>query len=345
MAKDEEDLSEGDLDLRNELDAAIALMRAEANDRDIIVVSRGISRELHADLTEQIAENKTHHKCTLFLTTRGGDPDGGYRFARCLRHHYQHVRLVIPSFCKSAGTLVAIAADELAIGDQGELGPLDIQVHKGSEMMERSSGLDIVQAMQSIRQHTQDAYRQALIEFRRGARLSTKLAGEFAASIAVGIAAPLYAQIDPIRLGEMQRAMKIARDYGERLDKYTQRLKPGSLDRLLADYPSHSFVIDRKEAGEIFKEVSAPSKAEKALYTALWALVQEETEFGPEFIAEAQADASGDGNGNNIEVSEGAHDGKGNADQNAVSGPAIAADEASGSDGGTGVRQTDDEAN
>lgn len=227
MTTNEDAVLSEEVELHSRLQKAYAKIIGEAGDRDIIIVSRGISRELHADLTKRIAEQQRHVNCTLFLTTRGGDPDGGYRFARCLRHHYKHVRLVVPSLCKSAGTLVAIAADELAIGDQGELGPLDIQVHKGSEMMERSSGLDIVQAMQSIRQHTQDAYRKALIEFRRGARLSTKLAGEFAASIAVGIAAPLYAQIDPIRLGEMQRAMKIARDYGARLDGYTRGLRMG----------------------------------------------------------------------------------------------------------------------
>jgi hypothetical protein len=312
---------------------AHAVFRSEAGDRDIIVVSREISRQLHLDLTEKIAEHKVHSKCTLFLTTRGGDPHGGYRFARCLRHHYDHVRLVIPSLCKSAGTLVAIAADELAIGDLGELGPLDIQVHKGSEMMERSSGLDIVQAMQSIRQHTQDAYRKALIEFRGGARLSTQLAGEFAASIAVGIAAPLYAQIDPIRLGEMQRAMKIARDYGERLDRHTSSLRPRALDRLVADYPSHSFVIDRKEAGEIFKSVESPTQAEKELYSAMWVILEEEADFGPEFISEDQPDGDGETDADGTQDLEGAVDRENSADQIDTAGTAAPANGAGGQDG------------
>lgn len=81
---------------------------------DIIVISRPIDRPLHYDLSRCLQERQVHSACTLYLTTRGGDPDGGYRIGRCLRHHYEHVRLVVPSFCKSAGTLIAIAADELA---------------------------------------------------------------------------------------------------------------------------------------------------------------------------------------------------------------------------------------
>ena len=55
-------------------------------DRDVIVISRGVNRELHRDLTKAIREEKRYDKCTLYLTTNGGDPDGAFRIARCLRH-------------------------------------------------------------------------------------------------------------------------------------------------------------------------------------------------------------------------------------------------------------------
>lgn len=98
--------------------------------RDIIVISRGVERSLHYDLTKAIEKHKKHSQCTVFLTTLGGDADAGYRIGRCLQHNYEHITVVIPSLCKSAGTLVAIAAHELVIGDLGELGPLDVQVRK-----------------------------------------------------------------------------------------------------------------------------------------------------------------------------------------------------------------------
>lgn len=267
-----------------DISAAVRQLKQQFPERDVIVISRGIERDLHTDLSRELERSQRFDQCIVFLTTFGGDPDAGYRIARCLRHYYKHVRLVIPSFCKSAGTLITICADEIVIGDRGELGPLDVQVMKSSELMERSSGLDIIQALQATLDHAQQAFKQSLMDVRNGGRLSTKLAGEFAAKIAVGVAAPLYAQIDPNRLGEMQRAMRIAHEYGQRLDKYTRNLKPGALDRLVAEYPSHSFVIDRKEATELFLRVHHPTAAENDFCRTIWQSIETQSGTGPVLI-------------------------------------------------------------
>lgn len=252
-------------------------------DRDLIIISQEITKALHYSLSILLADKKKD-KVTVFLTTTGGDPNGGYRVARCLQHHYEHIRLVIPSLCKSAGTLIAVGSHELVIGDLGELGPLDVQVRKTSELLERSSGLDLIQALEVAQSQTRDAFHNMLIEIRRGGRLSTKLAGEFAAEVATGVAAPLYNQIDPNRLGEMQRAIRIAIEYGKRLNGKSQNLKNGALEALVGDYPSHSFVIDRKEARDLFNNVSAPTKEEDDFGRILWHVLGEETGHGPLFI-------------------------------------------------------------
>ncbi len=270
------------------LDDAVAGLYAADPNRDYIVVSHAVSRQLHYKLSSLIASKQRNKACTLFLTTYGGDPNGGYRIGRCLRHHYtQNIRLVVPSFCKSAGTLVAIAADELGIGDFGELGPLDIQVRKASELEESSSGLDIMQALQAVTLHTQVTFHRMLMES-RGLGLSTKLCSEFAGQVVSGIAAPLFSQIDPIRLGEMQRAMRVAFEYGSRLDKYGQNLKDGALVRLINNYPAHGFVIDRKEASELFERVSHLTDAEKMFCNAVWESVGSQTDIDPVMVETAQ---------------------------------------------------------
>ncbi|QBB69035.1 hypothetical protein ELE36_00805 [Pseudolysobacter antarcticus] len=265
-------------DFEAKLRAAVEAVVAEHGQRDCIVISHGISRSLHTQLSTALSGPlKKSKSCTLVLTTYGGDPNAGYRIARCLRHHYEYVRVVIPSFCKSAGTLITIAADELAIGDLGELGPLDIQVRKPSELEENSSGLDIMQALQTVTNHTQTTFQRILVES-RGFGLSTKLCAEFASQVASGIAAPLFAQIDPMRLGEMQRATRVAYEYGQRLNKYRNILKEGALERLISDYPSHSFVIDRKEAVELFNKVSHLSSSEKVFCDLIWHIVSNQLE-------------------------------------------------------------------
>jgi hypothetical protein len=263
----------------------IQALIASNPDTDYIVISREINRSLHMDLSELIKRKKNASKCVVFLTTKGGDPHAGYRIGRCLRHNYpDQVKICVASYCKSAGTLIAICADELAIGDFGELGPLDVQVRKPSEFGEQSSGLDPFQALTVALEHARDAFRLTLIEMRRGAKVSTKLAGEFASQIAVGVVAPLYAQIDPNRAGELQRALEIAFAYGSRLDEYRENLREGALKRLTIEYPSHGFVIDRKEAKQLFHRVSDLATEEANFTQSIWQILQDENGFGPHML-------------------------------------------------------------
>lgn len=248
-------------------------------DRDHILISHGIDRALHQKLTFRLKSLQRSKKCTVFLTTYGGDPHAAFRIARCLRHHYSEVRLAVPSYCKSAGTLIAIAANELAIGDLGELGPLDLQVTKPTDVTERGSGLDYMQGLQVALMHAHQAFGLFMEVRRGGLRLPTKQAGEFATNMAIGMVAPLYSQIDPNRIGEMQRAIQIAKEYGERLDEYATNLKSGALEKMVAEYPSHSFVIDRKEAKKLFNRVNPMSIAEDELVGTLWHLFSEQDDF------------------------------------------------------------------
>ena len=260
-----------------------ALHRAHP-ERDFLLFSASISRNQHHDLSMLIAKCRKNAKCTVFLTTRGGDPDAAFRVARCLQHHYQHIRLVIPSHCKSAGTLIAIGAHELAIGDLGELGPIDMQVLKPSELQERVSGLDAIQAIEAIEAHVRAAFHKTLMDIRRGSGLSTRIAGQFAAKIATGMAQPLYSQIDPNRLGELRRVMRIAQEYGFRLNQTSRALCPGALETLIGAYPSHGFVIDRKEARELFKNIQTPTTEESAICDLFWKFLSEESGQKPRFI-------------------------------------------------------------
>lgn len=63
--------------------------------------------------------------------------------------------------------------------------------------------------------------------------------------------------------------MNIAWSYGLRLVKEGKNITQDSVDRLVQYYPSHNFVIDRAEAGELFKEVKEPSTLEQSLSNSL----------------------------------------------------------------------------
>jgi hypothetical protein len=199
----------------------------------------------------------------LFLATPGGDPDSAYRVMRALRRSYTEVTVGIVGQCKSAGTLMAIGAHRIIASTTAEFGPLDLQVRKPDEVYASSSGLDIFQAVAVTSASAFDTFEQWLLKLAEdtGGALSTKTAAELASQMAVGLYQPIMGQIDPHRIGEMQRAINIVQSYVERLGSTT--LRPGALPKLLREYPSHSFVIDVEEAEtSIFRNIRRMSEEE-----------------------------------------------------------------------------------
>ena len=198
-------------------------------------------------------------KAVLILGTFGGDPDAGYRIARALMHHYgDHFYVLVPHFCKSAGTLICIGANTLLLANRSELGPLDIQLRKQDELFQQNSGLDIVRGIALVTENALDNFRDYLLEINRGSGMTTKSAAEITTRLVIGLYEPVFAQVDPIRLGETSAALQIAASYGERLNKKAKNLRPNALSKLIHAYPSHGFVIDRSEAKCLFHRVMPP---------------------------------------------------------------------------------------
>lgn len=249
--------------MKKQKDALISLETQEDcsnEDFDIINYCGPISRSGYLKLTElieyKIQESNKAPSLLLILTTNGGDPDAGYRIGRAINHYYKDVTIMIPDVCKSAGTLVAISASQLIVGDLGELGPLDIQHKKSDEMGEHSSSLNIFKTVNELQKATLESFRQYVTDIRYGTGISTKLAADIASNLTNTLISPMSAQIDPIKLGEQKRALQIATEYASRLNELSNNLKsPEALEQLIKGYPCHSFVIDRKEAKRLFENV------------------------------------------------------------------------------------------
>lgn len=238
-------------------------------DADYIVYCGEICRPGYESISEICRNEKTRPNAVLMLSTFGGDPHAGYRIARAIGHHYDKFAVMIPGQCKSAGTLICLRAGELIMGDRSEFGPLDVQIRKKDELFELGSGLDTIQALNYMQAQAMNAFRTYLIELKSEAGLSTRMAAEIASKLTTGLFSPVYSQIDPVKLGELQRSVEVAYAYGERLSLKSKNLKPGALDRLVSKYPSHGFVIDRGEAKDLFVNVRPPL-AEELELSQLW---------------------------------------------------------------------------
>jgi hypothetical protein len=255
----------------------------------------------------------------LVLVTHGGDADAAYRMARCLQRKYKKLIVCISGVCMSAGTLAAIAGHEIVMSDHGQLGPLDVQVYKKDELMEMSSGLTGAQALSALQTKAFETFQEHLLALKIGSSgtITLKTAMEIASKLTTGLFAPIYEQIEPMKLGEDARAMMIAEHYGERLNQISRNLKRGGLEKLLASYPSHGFVIDREEAETLFERVRKPSAEETELIDSLGSMSRSPkkgatirliSQNRSEKEHEAQQSSSGDSEGTGATPSEAAQD-------------------------------------
>ena len=154
--------------------------------------------------------------------------------------------------------LILLGADEIVMSHRGELGPLDVQLFKTDEMV-RASGLDIFGALTTLQDYAFSIFEYSFLEIKRrsGGTITTKTAADIATALSVGLLSPISGQIDPLRLGEVRRAMDIALCYGQRLTINHQ-----ALDMLVMGYPSHTFAIDCNEASDLFGNVRVPNESE-----------------------------------------------------------------------------------
>lgn len=247
------------------------LSRAYAEEHDCDVIA--ILGDLYPETFDALCafsrlRNERRTNVMVYLSTFGGNPHQAYKIGRYLQSHYKEITIVVPDVCKSAGTLLAIAAHHLVIDDAGELGPIDIQQPKQDEW-DSVSGLVENAGTVSLEDIASRLFTRLVTEIRNLRHVTFKTAADTAAHIVGNALTPVYAQIDPLRLGDTARSLRISKDYAERLseksDNFKDRQRADTLDRLVSGYSSHSFVIDREEARALFKSVHEPSKEINAI--------------------------------------------------------------------------------
>jgi hypothetical protein len=256
----------------NDLIKGAANTLAEAMDADILVYSGDLERPSDDNLLDQIFAFPARRKnVILILCTFGGNPDAAYRIARGLQTNYDRFTVLLAGRCKSAGTLLVVGAHEVVMTAHAELGPLDVQVGKKDELVGLDSGLTVLDALSQLENKAFRLFEDAMLKIVQssGGRVTFKTATHIAVELSKGMIAPIMGQIDPMHVGEVSRALKIGEEYGERLSEASGNLQDGALQQLVHGYPSHGFVIDRREAGELFFHVRDASEQERALLKLL----------------------------------------------------------------------------
>jgi len=67
----------------------------------------------------------------LILHTPGGEVDAAHTIVDYLRSKYRSIHALIPTYAMSAGTMIALACDDIYMGHESQMGPTDPQLRAG----------------------------------------------------------------------------------------------------------------------------------------------------------------------------------------------------------------------
>jgi ClpP class serine protease len=156
-------------------------------------VARHIDLEDAQTIIAAILETPKERPIDLILHTPGGIVLAAMQIARAVEAHPAKVTVFVPVYAMSGGTLIALAADEIVLGEFSVLGPIDPQIvglpaasivrARDSKPIEHVFDLTLVLA---------DVSEKALAQVKRGAvelmtpRLDQAAAEDLAAKLAGG---------------------------------------------------------------------------------------------------------------------------------------------------------------
>lgn len=189
----------------------------------------------------------------ILIHSGGGHIDIAYSAAKFFRRHCKRLNVIVPMMAKSAATLTCLMADNIYMGEFAELGPLDVQIkdpfEKGQFFF---SPLDEFKSMEFLREYASEVvhyFTHLIVEL---SGVSVKEALREALPAVTAMMNPLYAHIDPSKVGEYRRSLAVGEEYAKRILKRAGCANVEALtEKLVWGYPSHDYIIDYDEAEDL----------------------------------------------------------------------------------------------
>lgn len=202
----------------------------------------------------------------LVIFTAGGDTEAPWRMVTLIREFCKKFAVLIPHRAHSAGTLLALGADEIVMTRLGVLGPIDpsrthplLPRREGAPEAEPVSVQDMRHAMQFIREAA-----------------GPGMENWYTPDALAHIVGALFDKIHPLAIGAIEQSYALSKLIGMRcLSTHMDPQKEGPqikeiVDKLCDEYKSHGYQIARREASDIgLKIVHAPDSVESALLSLM----------------------------------------------------------------------------
>jgi hypothetical protein len=150
----------------------------------------------------------------LLIDSTGGSAKSGYQLAMFLRQYCRRYVALVPNVAKSAATLLAVGADEIILGNSGELGPVDAQVLEGVRYV---PALDRVKALERLHASALEALDRTMALLTLRSEQNVDKLVPIAADFAARLSEPYLEKQDMVEYTRMSRVLKIGEDYASRL--------------------------------------------------------------------------------------------------------------------------------
>jgi hypothetical protein len=197
-------------------------------------------------------------RLSLFIKTYGGSGQVSLRMINLLRQYVDHLTVLIPLECASAGTMLALGADAIKMGPLAHLSAVDTSITHDLSPLDRD----------------QQRVRVSQDELGRAARL---FQGDRSRDSANAYDA-LFRHVHPLVVGAVDRASALSTRLCLEILGYhmADTAKAERISHTLnAGYPSHGYPITLHEAGKIGLNVEPLPEAQNRALLELNALYSE----------------------------------------------------------------------
>ena len=221
-------------------------------------INARVAMDIIPVISEQLRKIGKTDKIDLFLYTAGGDTMVPWRLVSMIREYCDTFSVIIPYKAHSAGTMIALGADEIVMSDLSEISPIDpstANVFNPTDPNNPQSRIPI--SVEDVIAYFDLAKNKFGI---KNDEDLTKIFNKFVE------ATP---QIHPLSLGNINRTHNLIRLIAKRLLKsHKDKMKDDEIEKVVKyfteDLYSHTYFIGRKEAKEELG-VSSVVKADEKL--------------------------------------------------------------------------------
>jgi hypothetical protein len=262
-----------DVPMTRESRQAIISDLEKLRDSRLVCYVTGDRQPVHAQIGDDALRPLYDHlrelghvpKLDLFMYSRGGAIDVPWRIVTALRQASEEWHILVPFRANSAATLVALGADSIVLGKQGELGPIDPIMSLQRVIPQPGGGGAVMQENVSV---------EDIMAFVRFVRERGGLSDQTALTKSL---LKLMERLDAVNIGNAYRTHSHIRDVARRL--LLSRREPASeqamsaiVETLAERVYAHGHAIGLKDAEQIGLPVElAATEVERQMWNLLLA--------------------------------------------------------------------------